>query len=181
MRLRLVAYEATARQIFPRWEYFLPRLGMFCSQGGNFLLSVCLSKSRNALGEWRAEAVFRAKPQRTIKSGPFADAWRCRRRSRCGGRAAARRGGIRESGGCLRCCSLFCSFLLLYVDECFVLRGWPTQGVSRAAGGSGGEGGSGGLPPPAHSTERDYSFSTSWPSCIKGVWWPSLFQYTSKR
>ena len=111
MRLRLVAYEATARQIFPRWEYFLPRLGMFCSQGGNFLLSVCLSKSRNALGEWRAEAVFRAKPQRTIKSGPFADAWRC--------------------------CSLFCSFLLLYVDECFVLRGWPTQGGSRAAGASG--------------------------------------------
>ena len=110
MRLRLVAYEATARQIFPRWEYFLPRLGMFCSQGGNFLLSVCLSKSRNALGEWRAEAVFRAKPQRTIKSGPFADAWRC--------------------------CSLFCSFLLLYVDECFVLRGWSTQSRSRAAGGS---------------------------------------------
>ena len=120
MRLRLVAYEATTRQIFPRWEYFLPRLGMFCSQGGNFLLSVCLSKSRNALGEWRAEAVFRAKPQRTIKSGPFADAWRC--------------------------CSLFCSFLLLYVDECFVLRGWPTQGGSRAAGGSA-------KPPPAFPAE----------------------------
>ena len=53
MRLRLVAYEATARQIFPRWEYFLPRLGMFCSQGGNFLLSVCLSMSKiaQAVGE----------------------------------------------------------------------------------------------------------------------------------
>ena len=143
MRLRLVAYEATARQIFPRWEYFLPRLGMFCSQGGNFLLSVCLSKSRNALGEWRAEAVFRAKPQRTIKSGPFADAWRC--------------------------CSLFCSFLLLYVDECFVLRGWPTQGGSRAAEASGvgrglpeGQGvrGDTGALSPRHSRPREIIRST---------------------
>ena len=132
MRLRLVINEITARCLRGYGSPNIPKVGILSSQAGNVLFPRW-EFSFIRLSQYVKDRASRGRAMLGRSAlGTLCSA----KNGRCGGRAAARRGGILESGGCLRCCSLFCSFLLLYVDECFVLRGWSTQSRSRAAGGS---------------------------------------------